>query len=452
MEQQPDPTGAKILDGTVRVLADFGVKRATVELVARYAGVSHMTIYRRWPSKADLLGAAVVAELTTVLDTAFDGPSGTSFAERTLEAFTEVVWTVQGHPVVVRELGSEAGEQSPLLSSSSDALMETTLPLIVERLRLLAANTADAPDSLDPVADVFLRLGHSLIVVKRPGRPLSSRAAVADYARVFFGPYLSALSGVSSRHAEDAPEARVAQVVDLGRGRSERARRYRPHLQIAAASLLGAVTLGGGFAAALNGTITLPLITPAGTSESPEPAAPPAPAREEISWPQAPAGPAQPVGEVLAPAPRVGQPAGAEVVVIPRIAPPSIPVADVGSPGGNAASDDIGGNPRPVPRELQTAPEPPDPQPQPAVPAARPPGPPPPGPRPPAPGPQPPGPRPPGPGPQQSGPPPPGPRPPAPGPQQSAPGPRPPGPGPQQSGPGPRPPGPQPNRQAAPGN
>lgn len=36
--QAPDPTGAKILDAAARVLTDFGFKRATVRLVAKYAG------------------------------------------------------------------------------------------------------------------------------------------------------------------------------------------------------------------------------------------------------------------------------------------------------------------------------------------------------------------------------------------------------------------------------
>jgi hypothetical protein len=39
------------IGGFVTLSGDFGVKRSTVELVANYAGVSHMTIYRRWPSK-----------------------------------------------------------------------------------------------------------------------------------------------------------------------------------------------------------------------------------------------------------------------------------------------------------------------------------------------------------------------------------------------------------------
>jgi len=446
--QQPDPTGAKILDGAVRVLSDFGVRRATVELVAKYAGVSHMTIYRRWPSKGDLLRAAVVGEFASLLDDAFvgepvDGEPSTSFAERTLDAFTDVVWALQGHPLVLRELGTESGEHSPLLSSASGAVMETSVPMIAERLEALATITAGAPAALDTIADVFTRLAHSLVVVKRPGQPLGSRAEVADYARECFGPYLLAQSGLT---------AHDAQVIDIAQRRPERIRRYRPHLQIAAASLLGAVTLGGGLAAALNGTITLPLITPAGVSESTAPASPSAPAPRGASEAQPSAGPEQPPEAVPAPVPVVSLPA--TVAVIPRVAPPPRTAVDIGSIGGSiggdSVPDEVQVNPRVIPAAPKPAPQPPDPAPQPLEPAPPPPAPRPPGPQPPGPGPRPPapGPKPPPPGPQQPGPKPPGP-------QQPGPGQKPPGPGPQQSGPqqsGPQQSGPQANRQPGPAN
>ncbi|MGI9125909.1 MAG: TetR/AcrR family transcriptional regulator, partial [Mycobacterium sp.] len=125
--QKPDPTGAKILDGAIRVLGDFGFKRATIELVANYAGVSHMTIYRRWPTKNDLLKTAVVSELAVLLDTAFEQFIGRTglFAESALEAFGNVVWAVQSHPIAVRELTTEPAEQLAVLSGASGAVMET---------------------------------------------------------------------------------------------------------------------------------------------------------------------------------------------------------------------------------------------------------------------------------------------------------------------------------------
>jgi AcrR family transcriptional regulator len=106
--QAPDPTGVKILDAASRVLADFGFKRATVELVSKYAAVSHMTVYRRWSSKGDLLRFAVLRELSIVLDAAFDGAAHIeSFDEKVVHAFGEVVWSVRGHPLMRRELNTE---------------------------------------------------------------------------------------------------------------------------------------------------------------------------------------------------------------------------------------------------------------------------------------------------------------------------------------------------------
>ena len=59
-----------------------------------------MTIYRRWPSKNDLLKAVIIGEFTTLLDAAFDDAAeeSASFADRSLKAFTDVVWAVQSRP------------------------------------------------------------------------------------------------------------------------------------------------------------------------------------------------------------------------------------------------------------------------------------------------------------------------------------------------------------------
>ena len=193
--QTPDPTGAKILDGAMRVLGDFGVKRATVELVAKYAGVSHMTIYRRWPSKNDLLRAAVVGELSSTIDAAFarSGAEDLPFADRALDAFTEIVCTVQNHPLVIRELDPESGE--PMPPGASSAVMETSVPLVAGRLRDLAADADGAPADLEAFTDVFVRLAHSLVTVKNPDQPLITRAQVQAYADDCLGPYFQALAG-----------------------------------------------------------------------------------------------------------------------------------------------------------------------------------------------------------------------------------------------------------------
>jgi AcrR family transcriptional regulator len=48
-----------ILDATLAVLAEQGYDRMTIDLVAERAGMARATVYRRWPTKADLVLEAV---------------------------------------------------------------------------------------------------------------------------------------------------------------------------------------------------------------------------------------------------------------------------------------------------------------------------------------------------------------------------------------------------------
>src|SRR5882672_8326758 len=50
---------AEVLSATLELFAEHGYAGLSVEAVALHAGVNKTTIYRRWPTKVDLLGAAL---------------------------------------------------------------------------------------------------------------------------------------------------------------------------------------------------------------------------------------------------------------------------------------------------------------------------------------------------------------------------------------------------------
>lgn len=58
----------RILDAAASCLLAYGMERVTVAEIARRAGVSRPTIYRRWPDGRALLAALLTRHITGVLD------------------------------------------------------------------------------------------------------------------------------------------------------------------------------------------------------------------------------------------------------------------------------------------------------------------------------------------------------------------------------------------------
>jgi AcrR family transcriptional regulator len=160
----------------VQVLVDFGFKRATVELVAKYAGVSRATV--RWQSRDALIQAAVLREFTTVFDTAVrDLDDRGTFDDKVVRAFTAVVWSLRNHPLMTRE------PQAVLPFLTTAPAMQTALSVVAARLRRSAqANDLNLTDP-EALADILVRLAHSVLLVPHPDRPLTTRIDIEDYAQ-----------------------------------------------------------------------------------------------------------------------------------------------------------------------------------------------------------------------------------------------------------------------------
>lgn len=94
-----------VLDATHATVLDFGVRRATVSEVAKRAGVSRMTVYRRHPDGATLIRALMHREFGAVLTRALEdaGEEGT-VGERLVAACVRTVELLVTHPLLLRLL------------------------------------------------------------------------------------------------------------------------------------------------------------------------------------------------------------------------------------------------------------------------------------------------------------------------------------------------------------
>src|SRR3984957_18340798 len=98
-----DDGSDQILDAARATVLDFGLRRTTVSEVARRAGLSRMTVYRRYPDGAALMRALMTREFGALLSRArADTASVGTGRERLTAAATRTVDTLMTHPLMLR--------------------------------------------------------------------------------------------------------------------------------------------------------------------------------------------------------------------------------------------------------------------------------------------------------------------------------------------------------------
>ncbi|MFJ9605185.1 TetR/AcrR family transcriptional regulator [Kitasatospora sp. NPDC101176] len=119
----PRSTDDVILDAAADLVVHFGVRRTQLAEIARRAGVSRPTVYRRWPDVRAVIGALLTREIAATREgvaLAAGGDGAPIDREAFVDGVVEVAVRLRDHPL----LGAL------LHSADSDLLLE----YVVERL------------------------------------------------------------------------------------------------------------------------------------------------------------------------------------------------------------------------------------------------------------------------------------------------------------------------------
>ncbi|WP_102144521.1 TetR/AcrR family transcriptional regulator [Mycobacterium hubeiense] len=147
-----DRTSQRILDAAVAEAAAVGLQRITVEDVVRRAGVSRMTVYRRYPRRDDLIEALVRRETQRFLAAVADAIDGADDPrEGVAEAFIAAVTFAREHPMLRR-----AAHLEPAPVAASAELLRMGSAFIANYIHGDTPGTPSQP--VRWVADVFARL------------------------------------------------------------------------------------------------------------------------------------------------------------------------------------------------------------------------------------------------------------------------------------------------------
>src|SRR3954454_514635 len=131
-----DATVDRIASAAFEVFAEYGIRRATVDDVARRANVSKMTVFRRFRSKQGLVGVVIAREIRrgmTELDRVWEREQ--TLEQRVILGFSFAVNFVRGHALFDRLLRTEPEVILPLLTVDGTAALALYRELIAQRLR-----------------------------------------------------------------------------------------------------------------------------------------------------------------------------------------------------------------------------------------------------------------------------------------------------------------------------
>ena len=192
----PDKITTRILAATLEQAELVGIRRTTMEDVARRSGVGRATLYRRFPTKAALIDAVVLAEARRYLDGSAQARShATTFEDRMVYSTVFSVTFMREHTLLKKLLRTEPETILPSLTIDAGAIIDYATDHSVALLRAeLYGTTPTTPAQerhLRTVAELHTRLTLSFIVTPHTSINLATTDDTRAYVRNYLMPMIT---------------------------------------------------------------------------------------------------------------------------------------------------------------------------------------------------------------------------------------------------------------------
>lgn len=187
----PDSATQHILDAAVVEFERHGFRRVALDDVARRAGVSRTTIYRRFANKDELVGAVIERENVRLFaDIAAELKQAGPQSNYYVEAFTLSILKFRRHRVLHQMITDEPG----LVLELAGRYHRAAIDRIGEALRIIfPPGFAEriGPTAVDELADCILRYA-AMVLLLPSAQPLDTAEDIRAFARQHFLPSLPA--------------------------------------------------------------------------------------------------------------------------------------------------------------------------------------------------------------------------------------------------------------------
>jgi AcrR family transcriptional regulator len=162
-----DDVGESVVDAAFEEFLAYGLRRTTVDVVARRAGVSRATLYRRFKDKDALVQATV--------------------EQRLVEGFVVGIRYARADRLLNRLLASDAEALLPYLTTNGALVVAAARDFLVRQ-----GGSGEPVRDRTPagVAELFVRLAISFTLMPDSAIPLGTDEEVRAFARAYLAPLM----------------------------------------------------------------------------------------------------------------------------------------------------------------------------------------------------------------------------------------------------------------------
>lgn len=187
-----DRMRARILDAATEQFQRWGIQRSTMEDVARQAGVSRITVYRRFATKEELVEQVILREFRRYFDKFLvDIAAAATAADRVVLGFSSSLRAIRGNPLIGAMITAEPNQFIGSLIGDGGRAVAMVREFVAQQLRQEQRAGTISPDlHIDLVAEVMVRICASFLAIPSQVVDLDDDAQLAAIARQFLVPML----------------------------------------------------------------------------------------------------------------------------------------------------------------------------------------------------------------------------------------------------------------------
>lgn len=187
-----DEITMRLLDAAYEQFRRMGVRRSTMEDVARRAGVSRITAYRRFATKDRLVEQVVRREFRRYFDQFLvDIQRAATVGDRVVLGFVSALQAIRRNPLIGGLMDAEPDMLIPSMISDGGRTLATVQRFVAGQLRREQhAGTISASVDVEIVAELMTRLSCSFLLIPSHVIDLDDTEELRAVARRFLVPML----------------------------------------------------------------------------------------------------------------------------------------------------------------------------------------------------------------------------------------------------------------------